>query len=302
MDGILVNIKYGDAREESGDVLVLKYAQANHGLDRIVVNMLERAGLPVRENLPGIGESFYVKPHTYVTSGGILFVGVPGLESFSYKEIREFARNAVSELGSNHPNTSKIIFTIHGANFGLDEIEAFEAQIAGIVDAILQNEFPQSLKQIVFVEFVKPRVRILTETLNSLFPDGVIPLRRSSESWNIGDKSTEKLRSAGYDSASKKRIFVAMPFAEDFDDIYHYGVLGAVKGAGYLCERADLESFTGDVMEWVKQRIKTADYVIADLTNGNANVYLEVGYAWGCNVPTILLVQNSESLKFDVRG
>ena len=41
---------------------------------------------------------------------------------------------------------------------------------------------------------------------------------------------------------------------------------------------------------------------MADLTNANQNVYLEVGYAWGCGVPTVLLVKNPDHLKFDVKG
>ena len=93
-----------------------------------------------------------------------------------------------------------------------------------------------------------------------------------------------------------------MPFANEFDDCYHYGIQGAVNTAGYLCERADLSSFTGDVMEWVKKRISTADFIIADLTTANPNVYLEVGYAWGLQKKTILLVKDANDLKFDTRG
>ena len=55
-------------------------------------------------------------------------------------------------------------------------------------------------------------------------------------------------------------------------------------------------------MQWVRDRIKTAKLVVADLTDGNPNVYLEVGYAWGCNVPTVLLIKNAKQLKFDVRS
>jgi len=55
-------------------------------------------------------------------------------------------------------------------------------------------------------------------------------------------------------------------------------------------------------MEWVRTRISSANLVIADLTSANPNVYLEVGYAWGRGVPTVLLVKNSTDLKFDVRG
>jgi hypothetical protein len=43
--------------------------------------------------------------------------------------------------------------------------------------------------------------------------------------------------------------------------------------------------------------------VIADLTAPNPNVYLEVGYAWGLEIPTVLLVKgSSDALTFDVRG
>ena len=72
-----------------------------------------------------------------------------------------------------------------------------------------------------------------------------------------------------------------MPFKNDMDDTYHYGIQGAVRAAGFLCERADLSTFVGDVMHWVQNRIRTSSLVIADLTEANPNVYLEVGYAWG---------------------
>jgi nucleoside 2-deoxyribosyltransferase len=64
----------------------------------------------------------------------------------------------------------------------------------------------------------------------------------------------------------------------------------------------DNESYTADILERLKEKIETAAVVIADLTNANPNVYLEVGYAWGKNRPTILLAKDDEELKFDVRG
>ena len=93
-----------------------------------------------------------------------------------------------------------------------------------------------------------------------------------------------------------------MPFAKEFDDRFHYGIQRAADAAGFLCERADLTSFVGDVLDWVRERITSASFVVADLTTANPNVYLEVGYAWGCKVPTVLLVSEAADLKFDVRG
>ena len=55
-------------------------------------------------------------------------------------------------------------------------------------------------------------------------------------------------------------------------------------------------------MDWVKRRIAGATLVVADLSSANPNVYLEVGYAWGCRVPTVLLVKDAAELTFDVRG
>jgi nucleoside 2-deoxyribosyltransferase len=68
------------------------------------------------------------------------------------------------------------------------------------------------------------------------------------------------------------------------------------------CERIDQTAFTGDVIEHVRRRIDDARLVIADLSEARPNVYLEVGYAWGRNKPTILVARQSEKLHFDVQG
>ena len=71
---------------------------------------------------------------------------------------------------------------------------------------------------------------------------------------------------------------------------------------GRLCERIDQAVFAGDILARILHRIETADVVVADLTGQNPNVYLEVGYAWAKERPTILLVQDVADLRFDVQG
>lgn len=83
-----------------------------------------------------------------------------------------------------------------------------------------------------------------------------------------------------------------MPFSKDLEDVYVFGIQGPANTAGYLCERVDMATFTGE----------TPTLIIADLTGANANVYLEVGYAWGKNRPTLLLAKKADELKFDVRS
>ncbi len=199
-------------------------------------------------------------------------------------------------------DTKSIILTIHLPGYGLDEVESFESHIAGMADSISAEDYPDKLEEITFVERSKGRSKRLREVLNRLFPNGYIHSPKSGGLNEIEISSAETLRSAGYNAENKKRVFVAMPFAAEFDDSFHYGIQGAVNASGYLCERADLQSFTGDVMEWVKNRIATADFIIADLTTANPNVYLGPGYAWGQNKKTILLIKDTKELQFDTRG
>ena len=142
------------------------------------------------------------------------------------------------------------------------------------------------------------RVERLRPLLEKLLPQ---PATGDSPS-QVDDQGTERLRAAGYASDAKPHVFVAMPFKSEMDDTYRYGIQGVIRDAGFVCERTDLSSFVGDVMDWVQNRIETSSFLIADLTDANPNVYLEVGYAWGCGKPVVLLVESADHLQFDVRG
>jgi hypothetical protein len=93
-----------------------------------------------------------------------------------------------------------------------------------------------------------------------------------------------------------------MPFAKEYEDTYVFGIQNPIHAMGLLCERVDTVVFTGDILDRIKNRIDTATLIVADLTGANANVYLEVGYAWGRGRPTLLVVRSGDELKFDVRG
>jgi hypothetical protein len=98
----------------------------------------------------------------------------------------------------------------------------------------------------------------------------------------------------------KKHVFVAMPFSEKFQDIYEFGIYEPIRRCGYICERVDEPLFTGDILQRITERISTAEFVVAELTGAKANVYLEVGYAWGKSVPVITVAREGEKLQFDV--
>lgn len=223
--------------------------------------------------------------------------GVGPLRQFGYGEIRAFGRKVLEALADEASQVRHVALAIHGPGYGLDETEAFDSEVAGLLDALRSGDFPADLNQITIVEANAERASQLAALLGELLSDGL-----GGRGARLRSEVQDRLRSVGYDSQSKPHVFVAMPFAEDMDDVFHYGIQGAVNASGFLCERADLSTFTGDVIEWVKARIASASLVVADLSGANPNVYLEVGYAWGCGRPTVLLVKDTAQLKFDVRG
>jgi hypothetical protein len=98
----------------------------------------------------------------------------------------------------------------------------------------------------------------------------------------------------------KQHVFVAMPFSEQFEDVYELGIYPALRECGYICERLDRTAFIGDVLEQMKQRIAAARFLLADLSEARPNVYLEVGYAWGLGVPVLFIARAGEAPHFDV--
>ena len=297
---VSVEVVQGDALTIAADVLALKYAQGLYGVDSLVAACFTRAGQQLAFPRPDNFQLVQKAPG--IAASNVLFVGVVPLYEFGYREIRTFGRKVLSSLATAKPDTRHIAVTVHGPGYGLDAIEAFEAELAGLLDAIRGRDMPPALQKITVVEQHPRRAQLLQQALADLLPHGHIMVDGESLRTTAQEDRTERLRAAGYASDSKAHIFVAMPFREDMDDIYHYGIQGAVRAAGFVCERADLSTFTGDIIEWVKRRIKSARLLVADLTDANPNVYLEVGYAWGCGIPTILLVHDTDHLKFDVRG
>ena len=59
----------------------------------------------------------------------MLFIGVPALGDFGYREIREFSKNALTILASQNWENKSIAMTMHGVGYGLDEREAFSAKL-----------------------------------------------------------------------------------------------------------------------------------------------------------------------------
>lgn len=290
-------VECADIRDFSCDVLVLKFAQSFFGADELIATLLRPKSL--EELAPRPGKFVLLPSQGKLAARNVLFVGTLPLNQFDYGQVREFANLSLRILAEQMPNVEHVAMTIHGVGFGLDEKESFTAQIAGLFDALSQNAAPRLLKRITIVEKNRDRAanlnRLLQENFQSEFstPEKTLLTRARGASIfdNVGARSNDK-----------PHIFVAMPFRPEMKDVYRFGIQGPVQEAGFLCERMDMTSYIGDILTRIKSRIETAMLVIADLTGANANVYLEVGYAWGKERPTLLIAKKGEELKFDVIG
>jgi hypothetical protein len=290
---IQVSIESTDIACFSCDALLLKYAQAFYGADLIVAAALREARHDKIEIGPKPGAYTLVPSEGAVAAGHVLFVGVVHLVHFEYSEIREFTTRALSIISAELPDARHVAMTIHGVSYGLDEREVFLAQLGGIMDA---DQRGISVERVTIVERHIGRATRLRSILQETWSNTRALTRSPQQA-----KPPQRIN-AGHESRSKPHVFVAMPFTKELEDVYVFGIQGPVNAAGYLCERVDMVTFTGDIVERIKSRIGSASLVIADLTGANANVYLEVGYAWGKNRPTLLLLRKGDDLKFDVRG
>ena len=101
--------------------------------------------------LPGVGGYRPVRGSSGIAAGAMLLVGVVPLREFEYAEIRDFGRRALSAVASEMPEAKRVALTLHGAGYGLDEFEAFDSELAGVLDAIHDGDVPRTLDRISLV-------------------------------------------------------------------------------------------------------------------------------------------------------
>lgn len=107
----------------------------------------------------------------------------------------------------------------------------------------------------------------------------------------------------------KKKCFVIMPFSstksctdEQWSDIFENTIKPAVDESGfdYECFRASL--VIGNIIRDILDNLYTADVVIADLTDRNANVFYELGVRHALRNATILIAQDIAHVPFDLNN
>ena len=107
----------------------------------------------------------------------------------------------------------------------------------------------------------------------------------------------------GYTRVRGGSCFVLMPFATQFDDVYRV-VFTTLQSPelNLICRRAD-DICKPNILETILGSIAQAEFIIADLTGANPNVFYELGIAHSYKEArnVILLAQGMEHVPFDLR-
>jgi hypothetical protein len=111
---------------------------------------------------------------------------------------------------------------------------------------------------------------------------------------------------------STQRAFIVMPFGRkqgpdhteiDFDGIYADYLEPAVKAAGLAPHRADAERRAGGIHADMFQDLLLSEFVLADLTIDNPNVWYEIGVRHALRASGVVITYAlRDNLPFDLAG
>jgi nucleoside 2-deoxyribosyltransferase len=125
---------------------------------------------------------------------------------------------------------------------------------------------------------------------------GPIGVTLSTDGWEYLEERATKV-------AFLDRVFVAMSFKKEMDEVWEDGIKPAIEKAGYKALRVDKEPHISRIDAKIISDIKDSRFLVADVTSQNAGVYFEAGFALGLGRPVIWCVREDDlgKVHFDTR-
>ena len=99
---------------------------------------------------------------------------------------------------------------------------------------------------------------------------------------------------------SRQYIFVAMPFAEEFDGVYEKYLRAPIESSGFQAVRVDHLHHTRRIHEVLFELLEKAKGVVFFADNANPNAYYEAGFAEALKKEVIVVAKSVEALRFDI--
>ncbi|NCB18812.1 MAG: hypothetical protein EOM61_04225 [Bacteroidia bacterium] len=98
----------------------------------------------------------------------------------------------------------------------------------------------------------------------------------------------------------RNRVFIAMPFSNEYLDSYNYGIVPALDSLGYEHFKADNELSNKDIMCKICREIQSCSLAIINISSLNPNVMLEQGLAYGLGKPVIIIKDKNTKAVSDI--
>lgn len=105
----------------------------------------------------------------------------------------------------------------------------------------------------------------------------------------------------GVNPRLKSKVFVIMPFKDDFDPIYEDHLVPVCEKLKYSCTRVDLIDSPNVIINDIWSHIYNADIIICDCTEKNPNVFYELGLAHALGKKVICITQSADDIPFDIK-
>lgn len=104
----------------------------------------------------------------------------------------------------------------------------------------------------------------------------------------------------------KSRVFIGLPFNENYLNVYQFGIQPALKEAGLSAWIATEQKNTIQIMTKIFSGIMESHIAIIDISEWNANVLFELGVLYGQNQPechpVILIKRHDATVPADLAG
>lgn len=101
---------------------------------------------------------------------------------------------------------------------------------------------------------------------------------------------------------SARTVFVATPFSTSSQDFYKYAIRPALEEMGFQIWKADEHIDNIDIMCKMCQAIQECSYVVANISDWNANVLFEIGLAYGIGKEVVMVKNTKQSVPVDLTG
>jgi hypothetical protein len=141
-----INIVHGDIFSAPANALVLKYARRFYGADKKACELISDTDPSIMLKMPVVGNQLFVRRVPGIAADNIIFIGAPELLDFGYDEIRKFARKSIQLVAREIPRVGRLLLTLHGAGYGLDEGESLRSMVLGFSEAVAAREVSSSLE------------------------------------------------------------------------------------------------------------------------------------------------------------